>query len=160
MHERRKRGLLSKTVPSPSTNRFSVQDASSVSSLRCKLCWHKSNLWRSSSLGPFSVRYRHIRCNLRFSFRRRTAQLASLRSRCKPDAGNTTKSFKNISVGLPVAAETVSYGEKKKREEGENDPLQNSVSSTVKGAYFITNVVPPKQILFLNLSLSWSLEMG
>lgn len=37
---------------------------------------------------------------------------------------------------------------------GENDPLQNSVSSVVKDIYFIIDVVPPKQILFLNLSLS------
>lgn len=36
----------------------------------------------------------------------------------------------------------------------ENDPLHNSVSSMVKGIYFIINVVLPKQILFLNLSLS------
>jgi len=41
-----------------------------------------------------------------------------------------------------------------KRRRGENDPPQNSVSSMVKGIYFIINVVPPKQILFLNLSLS------
>lgn len=42
----------------------------------------------------------------------------------------------------------------KKKEGGENDPLQNSVSSVVKDIYFIIDVVPPKQILFLNLSLS------
>lgn len=40
-------------------------------------------------------------------------------------------------------------GGKKKR-----NLLQNSVSSLVKGIYFILNVIPPKQILFLNLSLS------
>lgn len=90
--------------------------------------------------------------NLHFSSRRRTVQPVWLQLCCKSDAGNTRESFKNIPICLGLAAEPACMGKKKK------DLLQNSVSSLVKGIYFILNVIPPKQILFLNLSLS--LDLG
>lgn len=37
---------------------------------------------------------------------------------------------------------------------------KKAIFPLVKGIHFIIKVVPPKQILFLNLSLSFSLEMG
>lgn len=79
----------------------------------------------------------------------RTVQPVWLQLCCKSHAGNTRECFKNIPICLGLAAEPVWMGGKKKR-----NLLQNSVSSLVKGIYFILNVIPPKQILFLNLSLS------